>query len=254
MQLKNKKILVVGAGGLLGSEIVVTALSCGAEVIAADINLSLLRSKLESKLMGYNEDNLSFIELNINNPESMLDFFNMQKSLSGVVNSAYPRNSAYGTDFLDVTLDSFNENVTLNIGAAFLLAQQCAKYFIEHKQSFSLINISSIYGVVAPDFGIYKNTKMTMPIEYAAIKSSLLHLNKYVSSYIQDSKFRVNSVSPGGILDGQPNDFLQAYKRNTRGKGMLDCEDIMGAIMFLLSDQSQYITGQNIIVDDGFTL
>jgi NAD(P)-dependent dehydrogenase (short-subunit alcohol dehydrogenase family) len=250
MKLNNKKILVVGAGGLLGSEIVASALTSGAEVVAADISLT----SLESKLSSYDKTNLSMIELDINNPGSMFDFFNTEKHLSGVVNSAYPRNSGYGIDFLDVTLDSFNENIALNIGGAFLLAQQCAKYFKRHKESFSLINISSIYGVVAPNFEIYKNTGMTMPVEYAAIKSSILHLNKYVSSYIQDSKFRVNSVSPGGILDGQPSEFLTAYKNNTRGKGMLDCADIMGSIIFLLSDQSQYITGQNIIIDDGFTL
>ena len=132
--------------------------------------------------------------------------------------------------------------------------QQCAAYFKCVQNDFALVNISSIYGVVAPKFEVYNNTKMTMPVEYAAIKSALLHLSRYVVAYVADSRFRVNSVSPGGIFDHQPNDFVSKYASNTNGKGLLDSGDVIGAIVFLLSDSSKYITGQNIVVDDGFTL
>ncbi|ENO1894603.1 SDR family oxidoreductase, partial [Vibrio vulnificus] len=118
----------------------------------------------------------------------------------------------------------------------------------------SLVNISSIYGVVAPKFEIYNNTPMTMPVEYAAIKSAIQHLNKYVVSYVNDSRFRINCVSPGGIFDHQPEAFLQAYKEKTHGAGMLDVEEVVGSVLFLLSEQSRYVTGQNIVVDDGFSL
>jgi NAD(P)-dependent dehydrogenase (short-subunit alcohol dehydrogenase family) len=135
-----------------------------------------------------------------------------------------------------------------------LLAQQCAAYFLRNQQKLSLVNISSIYGVITPKFDIYDNTSITMPVEYAAIKSAIIHLNRYVTAYVNNSLFRVNSVSPGGIFDDQPIEFLDKYKEQTLGKGMLDIEDVMGTIMFLLSEQSKYINGQNIIVDDGFTL
>lgn len=87
-----------------------------------------------------------------------------------------------------------------------------------------------------------------------AIKAAIIYLNKYVSSYVKSSDFRVNSVSPGGILDSQPEKFLEAYTKETNGKGMLSAGDLVGTILFLLSDKSLYITGQNFIVDDGFTL
>lgn len=112
------------------------------------------------------------------------------------------------------------------------------------------MNTSSIYSVVAPDFSIYENTPMTMPIEYAAIKSGLLHINKYIN----DSNFRINAVSSGGIFNSQPEPFLRAYKDKTMGAGMLDVSDIIGSVLFLLSDQSKYIVEQNLIVDDGFSL
>ena len=95
---------------------------------------------------------------------------------------------------------------------------------------------------------------MTMPVEYAAIKSALIHLTKYMAKYLKDKNVRVNCISPGGILDKQPESFLEQYKSNCLSKGMLDPEDIMGALVFLLSDASKFINGQNIIVDDGFTL
>ena len=74
------------------------------------------------------------------------------------------------------------------------------------------------------------------------------------AAYVADSRFRVNLVSPGGILDKQPDSFLQAYQHKTLGKGMLDPTDVTGAIAFLLSDHARFINGQNIVVDDGFTL
>ncbi|MNI21023.1 Glucose 1-dehydrogenase B [compost metagenome] len=153
-----------------------------------------------------------------------------------------------------MSLASFNENISLHLGSAFLFTQQCASYFKAHETAFSLVNISSIYGVVAPKFDIYNNTKMTMPVEYAAIKSAIQHLSKYAVAYVNDSRFRVNNVSPGGIFDNQPETFCQAYKSHTHGAGMLDVTEIIGSIMFLLSEQSRYVTGQNIIVDDGFSL
>ena len=107
---------------------------------------------------------------------------------------------------------------------------------------------------MAPRFDIYKNTDMTLPVEYAAIKSALQHLSLYVSAYTKNSRFRVNCVSPGGILDGQNESFLNKYNFSSRTKGMLDPEDIIGTVAFLCSDSSRYICGQNIVVDDGFSI
>jgi NAD(P)-dependent dehydrogenase (short-subunit alcohol dehydrogenase family) len=123
------------------------------------------------------------------------------------------------------------------------------------KQGYgNIINISSIYGVIAPKFEIYDNTEMTTPVEYAAIKSGMLHLTKYMAKYFKGKNIRVNAISPGGILDGQPREFLSEYKRQCSTKGMLDPKDLNGVLIFLLSDMSSYINGQNIVVDDGFCL
>lgn len=253
--LENKSILVAGAGGLLGSNLVKAILNQGGKVIAADINVDLLKERLTSLDINLDSKTLSVKMLDVTNEESVKSLFYQEGlNIDGAVNSTYPRNKTYGKHFFDVSLDSFNENLSLHLGSAFLFSQQCAAYFQREKTPFSLINISSIYGVIAPKFDIYQNTLMTMPVEYAAIKSAIQHLNKYTVSYVNDSRFRVNCVCPGGIFDHQPESFLESYKEETFGAGMLDVKDVIGSILFLLSEMSKYVTGQNIIVDDGFSL
>ncbi|WP_447890181.1 oxidoreductase [Pseudomonas hormoni] len=252
--LKNKTILVVGAGGLLGTRLVSTLVDQGARVIAADVDRHTMMERLEKSLAGNWLDKVTGIELDLNDSTKVKSFFSTVTGLDGAVNCAYPRNKKYGAKFFDVELEDFNENVSLHLGASFLFMQQCAVYFQRERKPFSLVNISSIYGVIAPKFDIYKNTPMTMPVEYAAIKSALLQLSKYLTSYVSDSLFRSNSVSPGGIFDNQPTPFLEEYKKHCLGKGMLDIDDVTGSIVFLLSDNSKYLNGQNLVVDDGFSL
>lgn len=252
--LKNKCFLVAGAGGLLGSRLVPSILDQGANVIAADINVDLMTQRLINLGVDTADENLRLISLDVTCEVSIKAFFAQQEHMDGAVNATYPRNKTYGSHFFDVSFASFNENISLHLGSAFLFTQQCASYFKKHETAFSLVNISSIYGIVAPKFDIYQNTKMTMPVEYAAIKSAIQHLSKYVVAYVNDSRFRINLVSPGGLFDNQSDIFCQAYKQQTCGTGMLDVSDVVGSIMFLLSDQSRYVTGQNIVVDDGFSL
>ncbi len=252
--LKNKKILVVGAAGLLGATLVKELLAQGATVIAADISLDRLNSRLVG--LGVAADNADVIrkQIDLANKTALTAMFTELDGLTGAVNCSYPRNKNYGKHFFDVLPEDFNENISLNLGSSFLFMQQCAAYFKRTEMPFSLVNISSVYGVVAPKFEIYDKTPMTMPVEYAAIKSGLIHMSKYVAKYVGDSRFRVNLVSPGGIFDHQPAEFLNAYKKETFGKGMLDVTDVLGSIVFLLSSMAEFVNGQNIVVDDGFSM
>ena len=252
--LKNKSFLVVGGGGLLGSCLISKILSEGAQVIAIDINLENMKQELALLNVPLDSKKLNLTSLDITNENEVKKFFKNIDHIDGAVNCSYPKNSNYGASFFEVSQFDFNENVSLHLGSAFLIMRECASYYIKNKRDFSLVNIASIYGSKAPDFSLYNGTSMTMPVEYAAIKSAIIHLNKYVASFMSDSSFRINSVSPGGLLANQPKQFLDSYKKKTFGKGMLSPNHILGAIIFLLSNSSQYINGQNIVVDDGFTL
>ncbi|MHC8387655.1 oxidoreductase [Pseudomonas sp. MDT2-39-1] len=252
--LRNKTILVAGAGGLLGARLVATLIEQGASVVAIDVNRQSMMARLEKTVAGNGLEKITGIQLDLSDSNQVKLFFSTATGLDGAVNCAYPRNKKYGAKLFDVELEDFNENVSLHLGSSFLFMQQCAAYFQREHRPFSLVNISSIYGVIAPKFEVYENTPMTMPVEYAAIKSALLQLSRYLTSYVSDSLFRSNCVSPGGIFDKQPEQFLEEYRKHCLGKGMLDIDDVTGSIVFLLSDSSKYLNGQNLIVDDGFSL
>jgi NAD(P)-dependent dehydrogenase (short-subunit alcohol dehydrogenase family) len=95
---------------------------------------------------------------------------------------------------------------------------------------------------------------MVSPIEYSAIKSGIISITKYLAKYCKGENIRVNCVSPGGILDNQPEVFLEKYNATCSSKGMLDAQDISGTFIYLLSDASKYLNGQTIVVDDGWSL
>ena len=118
----------------------------------------------------------------------------------------------------------------------------------------SIINIASIYGVVGPDFTVYDETSMTMPAGYSAIKGGLINLTRYMASYFGSNNIRVNCVSPGGIFDNQDINFVKNYEKKVPLGRMGLPEDIAPSVAFLLSDDSKYITGQNLIIDGGWTI
>ena len=254
----NKKVIVItGGAGLIGKEFVKAVIENGGIAIIADINEQIGEEVKENISKELNTSNIDFIKLDITSKESLnkcLNYLDKKyKRIDALVNNAYPRNKNYGKHFFDIEYNDFVENLGLNLGGYFTASQQFAQYFKSQGYG-NIINISSIYGVVAPKFEVYENTTMTMPVEYAAIKSGLIHLTKYMAKYFKGMNIKVNALSPGGILNSQPEAFLEKYKEQCLNKGMLDNSDLKGTLVYLLSDMSKYVNGQNIIVDDGFSL
>ena len=255
--LKNKVIIVIGGAGLLGKEFVKAITVNQGIVIIADHDQSAAKQVYSSALQSADISQLGWIKVDINSKKSLAD---MIESIHGqygridaFVNSAYPKNKNYGKSFFDVKHSDFCENISINLGGLFLTCQQIALYF--KKQGYgNIITIASIYGVIAPKFEIYHETNITMPVEYAAIKSAVIHLTKYMAKFLKGCNIRVNSISPGGILDKQPEDFITAYREQCLNRGMLAAEDISGSLIYLLSDFGKFVNGQNLIVDDGFCL
>ena len=253
--LKNKVVIITGGAGLIGKEFVKAVVENNGVAVMADIN-----EDIRIEYLGFRDElleKIDFVQLDITSKESLvscIEYLDKKyKKIDALVNNAYPRNKNYGRHFFDVKYEDFVENVGLNLGGYFLASQQFANYF-KFQGYGNIINISSIYGVIAPKFKIYNDTLMTTPVEYAAIKSALIHLTKYMAKYFKGMNIRVNAISPGGVLDNQPKKFLKAYKEQCLNKGMLDKGDLKGTLVYLLSDMSKYVNGQNIIVDDGFIL
>lgn len=251
--VRDKVVIVTGGAGLLGRTFCQAIADNGGIAVVAEYDIAIAE-KLCTSL-----ENASIVpaQVNITDKNSIKALIatisEKYGRIDALVNSAYPRNKNYGKHFFDVAYSDFCENVGMNLGGYFLTSQQFAAYF--EKQGYgNIINLASIYGVIAPRFEIYDNTPMTMPVEYAAIKSGLIHLTKYMAKYFKGKNIRVNTISLGGIEDKQPESFLKAYKEFCLNKGMLNAKDISGTVLYLLSDLSEFVNGQNIVVDDGFTL
>jgi NAD(P)-dependent dehydrogenase (short-subunit alcohol dehydrogenase family) len=241
INLKDKVIVVTGGAGLLGGNIVSYLKRCNAVALSLDINT-------QNPLVDYH--------LDITNEESVVQAIDkiIQKygKIDGWVNNAYPRTKDWGCKFELIKFDSWRENVDMHLNGYFLCCQKILEKMKE-KEMGSVINMGSIYGVVGPDFTVYEGTEMTSPAGYAAIKGGLVNLTRYLSSYYGKYKIRVNTVSPGGIFDHQPDPFVKNYEKKVPLKRMGIPEDISPSVAFLLSDEASYITGHNLIVDGGWS-
>ena len=251
--VRDKVVIVTGGAGLLGRTFCQAIADNGGIAVVAEYDIAIAERLCTSL------ENASIVPAQVDitdkiSVETLITTISKKYGkIDALVNSAYPRNKNYGKHFFEVTYNDFCENVGMNLGGYFLTSQLFAKYFYEQGYG-NIINLASIYGVIAPRFEIYDNTPMTMPVEYAAIKSGLIHLTKYMAKYFKGKNIRVNTISLGGIEDKQPDPFLKAYKGFCLNKGMLNAKDISGTVLYLLSDLSEFVNGQNIVVDDGFTL
>ncbi len=256
-RLDNKVAIIAGGSGLLGQSFCESIFVNGGIPVIADIDKPKSKEIVKNLCKKYNSENFEYVHLDINSEVSIDNLIESVLSKFGkidvLINNAYPRNKNYGADFFDVNYDDFLENINLSIGGFFLTSKIFSKQFI--MQGFgNIINIASIYGVIPPKFQIYDGTKMTMPVEYAIIKSSMIHFTKYLASYLAGKNIRVNAISPGGIFNNQPKSFVESYNQYCLSKGMLDPDDVSSLLIFLIDDASSYINGENIVIDDGFTI
>lgn len=254
--LTGKIIVVTGGAGLLGKQFCMEVARQGGRAIVADRDFAGA-SRAANEITAIYPESAIAAMLDITDAESVKSLIEMLRTQYGridaLVNNAYPRNKNYGRKLEDVSYPDFCDNLGMHLGGYFLMAQRFALFFREQGHG-NIVNLASIYGVIAPRFEIYGDTPMTMPVEYAAIKSGVIHLTKYFAQYFKADGIRVNTLSPGGIFDNQPEVFVARYNAMAGKKGMLESNDILGSLVFLLSDASLHMTGQNLVVDDGFTL
>ena len=171
--LNNKVVVITGGAGLIGQEFIKAVVEQNGIAIIADINEEVGNKVKENLSRELNTQNVDFVNLDITSKESLGECINYldnkYKRIDALVNNAYPRNKNYARHFFDVEYEDFVENLGLNLGGYFTTSQQFAKYF-KSQGNGNIINISSIYGIIAPKFEVYAGTNMTTPVEYAAIK------------------------------------------------------------------------------------
>lgn len=173
--------------------------------------------------------------------------------LDFLVNNAafYDDMPGWGVPYEEEGYDAWLEVMKVNLLAPFFLVQALTP-LLRASPHASVVNVSSIYGVVGPDHNLYEGTVMTNPAAYAASKGGLNQVTRWLSTVLAPD-VRVNTVTPGGVARGQNDNFIKRYNKRTPMQRMATEEDIASAITNLLSPRSSYITGHNMVVDGGWT-
>ncbi len=257
VMLENKIIFVAGACGRIGKALCQKILLSKGIPILADINKERL-NKLQENLETNFKTKLLSLELDITKQESLQTA--LQKSqerygkIDAFVNSSYPFGKDWGkTPYYELKYEQICESLNLHLAGFMLAAQEFVKFFKQQGYG-NIINLSSIMGVYAPKFENYEGTSMQSSLEYSVIKAGINHMSSWLAKELFNQNIRVNTLASGGILDNQNELFLKAYRKCCASKGMLDADDICGTLVFLLSDESKFITGQTLVVDDGWGL
>jgi NAD(P)-dependent dehydrogenase (short-subunit alcohol dehydrogenase family) len=251
--LNNLIVVISGGAGRIGSAFSRVVVENGGKVIIGDMN-SELGNRLVTDL---GENDALFFDGNLTEPNTINNM--LEKGLEKFgridagVHCAYPVSKQWGTRFEDLEPEGLEKDLFNQLGGAILFSQQMIRHFRQQGHG-NLLHISSIQGVATPKFDHYEGTDMVSPIEYSAIKAGIISITHYLAKYCNNENIRVNCISPGGILTNQPEIFLAKYRNSCTSKGMLNASDLSGTLIYLLSDHSKYINGQNIIVDDGWSL
>jgi len=250
--LTGDVILVTGGGGLIGTEVCHAIDRHGANVVVGE------NDEERGRIVADQLDRGEFVSLDITDPGSIdaacEHVVSEYGCLDGVVNLAYPHTDDYGQPFESVEKDELIENISLHLGGYYAVTKAAVLRMLEHDCKGSVVNFSSIYGMQAPDFTVYEGTNMTSPVEYSVLKAGVLNFTRYLASYLGRDGIRLNSISPGGVFDDQPEQFVENYERNVPLGRMAEPEDISGAVVYLLSDAASYVTGYNLVVDGGWTI
>ena len=260
----KKNIIITGGLGLLGKALTIELANTGAHIIILDI-----KSKKEfNKVNSFKKikNNLSYFKCDVSNIKIVKKIniklknkfkkFDVLINAAAVTDAVEKSKSPKKSMFENYSIKDWNKSILGNLNSMFICSQVFGKIMSQSKKG-SIINISSTYGIVGPDQSIYRDKKnkniFFKSPSYPTSKGAVISFTKYLASYWGKRGIRVNCVSPGGIKNNQNKEFIKKYSAKTILGRMAETKDIVGIIRFLCSDDANYITGSNIVVDGGWT-
>lgn len=265
--LEGQVAVVTGGAGLLGTEFCKTLAEAGAAIVVADLNQDAA-DDIARDLTGAGYAAAGF-GLDVTRIESTRELASVTMSRFGrldiLVNSAAldpkfdPDAAAKGIApgaFEDYPLEQWNAALNVNLTGLFLVTQACVQPMLEQGKKGSIINICSTYGLNGPDQRIYiKDGKRVAykPVYYTTTKAGVMGFTKYLAAYYAGTEIRVNALTPGGVYNNHEDYFVKNYSAKTILGRMAHKDEMNGALLFLASDASSYMTGNNVIVDGGWT-
>ncbi len=262
--LESKTAVVTGGAGILGKHFCRGLSSAGADVVVVDLDpeesanfAAELREEYGTAAIG--------VSCDIRSPQQvtgMVDKIVSQKgSIEILHNNAAAKSKdlkEYFATFEDYSFEEWRDMMSVNIDGMFLVAQAVGKQMLSQGQGGSIVQTASVYGVVAPDQRIYEGSEymgveINTPAVYATSKAAVIGLTKYLAAYWAKDNIRVNAITPGGVESGQNEQFQSLYSKRVPLGRMGQASEMVAALVYLASDASSYVTGQNLIVDGGLT-
>lgn len=262
--LSSKTAIVTGGAGILGRHFCAGLAEAGANVVIADVNKDIAQTLADDLNKEYGSQHLG-VFCDVSCPDSVRNMILQVKQKFGKINILH-NNAASKSKNLDeffapyeeYSLKQWREVLSVNLDGMFLIAQAVGKEMVKQGVGGSIIQTSSIYGVVSPDHRIYKDSfylgrQINTPAVYCVSKAAVIGLTKYLATYWADNNIRVNTLTPGGTESGQNEEFNRRYSDRVPMRRMANASEMVGALLYLASDASSYVTGQNIIVDGGLS-
>jgi 2-deoxy-D-gluconate 3-dehydrogenase len=262
--ITGKVIIITGGAGLLGSQYTQALSQAGANTVVADIN----EEAAEKVAFGVKGAKAIAITVDVTNPASTQDMVERTLKvfgrLDGLVNNAAldpkfePKHESEHTyAFETYPLKLWNQGIAVNLTGMFLCAQAVAPAMLSQGKGV-IVNISSMYGLVGPDQRLYERDdpdapRTYKPVIYSVTKSAVLGFTRYLAAYWAGKGIRVNALTPGGVFNDHDEEFVQRYNWRTPLGRMARKDEYCGALIFLLSEASSYMTGANLLVDGGWT-
>ncbi|MFH1683612.1 MAG: SDR family oxidoreductase [Candidatus Margulisiibacteriota bacterium] len=234
-----KTVLITGSEGQLGRAYVLRLLELGYQVVGID-------TLPEPKNNG-----IQYFQADITKPNEINDLLgNLNSDVDVLINNA---GVMVFTPFEERTEEELDYIIDVNLKGTIFVTQSVFNRFFVPKKKGCIVNIGSVYGVVAGDMSIYREGERRTPEIYGATKAAVIHLTKYFAAYMAPYNVRVNCISPGGIFNDHKKEFVDRYSAKVPMKRMGNEQELLSTLELLISDKSSYLTGQNIIVDGGLS-
>lgn len=266
-QMQGQVAIVTGGAGLLGKQFARTLAQGGAAVVVADLNRMTANTIAETLVKdGYNALGVG---VDVTDPASVAEMVetavNVYGRLDVLVNSAAldpkfdPEAMARGIpagSFEDYPLDQWRQALDVNLTGMFLCCQAAVKPMLLQDKKGSIINICSTYGLVGPDQRLYQRNGIQTaykPVYYSVTKAGVLGMTRYLAAYYAGTEIRCNALTPGGVFNNHDEGFVASYSARAVMGRMAHIDEMNGALLFLASDASSYMTGANLVVDGGWT-